>query len=150
MKKRFAILVCAVAVITATIAAQKQGGSAGSDASFEKWARASIKATNSNDSAWMQANLDDAYVEGTSYGAWLTKAQLLKDAADPANNKFNKDEVSDLQAHVSGNIGTARFREAYDAIIEGQHRARTIICTMTAEKQGNGWKGVSNHCSKIE
>jgi hypothetical protein len=51
---------------------------------------------------------------------------------------------------VVGNIGLARFKESYDAMIEGQHRARTIICSMTAEKQGSGWKALSTHCSKIE
>jgi hypothetical protein len=66
------------------------------------------------------------------------------------NNKFTKSDVSDMQTEVVGNVGVAGFKESYDAMIEGQHRARTIICSMTAVKEASGWKGVSNHCSKIE
>jgi hypothetical protein len=94
--------------------------------------------------------LADGYVEGTSFGTWVSKAQLLKDAKDPANNKYTKSDISDVQTQVVGNVGLARFKESYDAMIEGQHRARTIICSMVAEKGAGGWKALSNHCSKIE
>jgi len=98
----------------------------------------------------MEANLADGYVEGTSFGTWIPKAQLIKDAGDPANNKFMKNDVSDVQTEVVGNIGVARFKETYDAMIEGTHRARTIICSTIAENRGGAWKGLSNHCSKVE
>jgi len=103
-----------------------------------------------NDAKWLEANLADSYVEGTSFGTWISKAQLLKDANDPANNKFTKSDISDVETNVVGNVGLARFKNSYDAMIEGQHRARTIICTMTALRQGTSWKGLSTHCSKIE
>ena len=121
-----------------------------SKASFAKFVEESNKAQTSNDAKWMEANLSDAYIEGTSFGTWISKAQLIKDAGDPANNKFTKNDVSDMQTEVVGNVGLARFKETYDAIIEGQHRARTIICSMTAVKQANGWRALSNHCSKLE
>jgi hypothetical protein len=87
---------------------------------------------------------------GTSFGTWIPKAQLIKDANDPANNKFTKSDISDTQTEVVGNVGLARFKESYDAVIEGQHRARTIICSMTAVKEGGSWKGLSTHCSQVE
>jgi hypothetical protein len=152
MKKKFAVAVCAVCVIwlcAAGIAAQKS--SSASKASFEKFVEESNKAQTANDAKWMEAHLAAGYVEGTSFGTWIPKAQLIKDANDPAKrNKFTKSDVSDLQTEVVGNIGLARFKESYDAMIEGQHRARTIICSMTAEKQAPSWKALSMHCSKIE
>ena len=108
------------------------------------------KAQTNNDAKWMEANLAAGYVEGTSFGTWIPKPQLIKDANDPSNNKFTKSDISDVQTEVVGNVGLARFKESYDAVIEGQHRARTIICSMAAVKQGSGWKGLSTHCSKIE
>lgn len=151
MKKRVAVAVCAVCLLglyALVVAAQKT--SSASKASFEKFVEESNKAQTANDAKWMEAHLAAGYVEGTSFGTWIPKAQLLKDANDPANNKYTKSDVSDVQTEVVGNIGLARFKESYDAMIEGQHRARTIICSMTAEKQGSDWKALSTHCSKIE
>ena len=150
MRKIFVIAVCAVCLSVAGFAGQDQGSDSNSKASFAQFVRDSIKATNGNDAKWMEANLADSYIEGTSFGVWMPKAQLIKDAGDPANNKFTKDDVSDVQTEVVGNIGLARFKEVYDATIEGTHRARTIICTMTAQNQGGSWKGLSTHCSKVE
>lgn len=150
MKKHFAIAFCAVCLCVVGFAASKHRASSGSKASFEKFVNESNKAQSANDAKWLEANLADAYVEGTSFGTWIPKTQLIKDANDPVNNKFTKADISDVQTEVVGNVGLARFKESYDAMIEGQHRARTIICSMTAQKQASGWKGLSTHCSKIE
>ncbi len=149
MKTFLAISICAVCFTVAGLAAQKGSGS-DSKASFDKFVDEANKAQTNNDAKWMEANLAAGYVEGTSFGTWIPKAQLIKDANDPSNNKFTKSDISDVETEVVGNVGLARFKESYDAVIEGQHRARTIICSMTAAKQGSGWKGLSNHCSKIE
>jgi hypothetical protein len=148
MRKRVAVAVCAVCLSAALVAAQKKGSD--SKASFEKFVEAANKAETNNDGKWMDANLATGYVEGTSFGQWIPKAQLIKDANDPANNKFTKSDVSDMQSEVVGNVGLARFKESYDAVIEGQHRERTVICSMTAVKESSGWKGLSTHCSKVE
>ena len=151
MKKEVAVAVCAVCLLglyALVVAAQKPNSA--SKASFEKFVEESNKAQTANDAKWMETHLADGYVEGTSFGTWVSKAQLLKDANDPANNKYTKSDVSDVQTEVVGNTGLARFKESYDAMIEGQHRARTIICSMTAEKQRANWKALSTHCSKIE
>lgn len=150
MRKSFVIAVCAVCLSVAGFAAQNRGGDSNPKASFTQFVQDSVKATTSNDAKWLEANLADGYVEGTSFGTWITKAQLIKDAGDPANNKFMKNDVSDMQTEVIGNIGVARFKETYDAMIEGTHRARTIICSTTAQNQGGTWKALSNHCSKVE
>jgi len=149
MKKLLAISICMICVSVAGIAASKGSGS-DSKASFDKFVDEANKAQTSNDAKWMEANLAAGYFEGTSFGSWIPKAQLIKDANDPSNNKFNKSDISDVQTEVVGNVGLARFKESYDAVIEGQHRARTIICSMTAVKQASGWKALSTHCSKVE
>lgn len=149
MRKTLMIAVCAVCFSVMGLAGQDQGGQ-DSKASFTQFVQASLKATTDNDAKWLEANLADGYVEGTSYGAWLSKAQLIKDAGDPANNKFMKNKVSDMQTEIMGNIGVARFKETYDAMIEGTHRARTIICSTVAENRGGTWRALSNHCSKVE
>jgi hypothetical protein len=148
--KNFAIAVCAVCLCVAGFAAEKHSATNMSKSSFDQFVQESNKAQTSNDAKWMESQLSDAYVEGTSFGTWIPKAQLLKDAKDPANNKFTKSDISDVQTHVVGNLGIARFKESYDAMIEGQHRARTIICSMAAEKGAGGWKALSTHCSKVE
>ena len=150
MKKTLAISVCAVCLCVAGFVAQSHSADDSSKASFDKFVEESNKAQTSNDAKWLEANLANDYVEGTSFGTWIPKAQLIKDANDPANNKFTKSDVSDVQTQVVGDVGLARFKESYDATIEGQHRARTIICSMTAVKHGSSWKGLSNHCSQVE
>ncbi|MBV9072829.1 MAG: nuclear transport factor 2 family protein [Acidobacteria bacterium] len=147
MKNAFAVLLCVICICVAGGLAQKGGKS--NDA-FAKFVNDSIKAQTDNDANWMKNNLADGYVEGTSFGTWIPKEQLIKDAGDPANNKFTKNDISEVQTQVIGNVGLARFKEDYDALIEGQHRARTIICSLTAEKQGSSWKALSTHCSKVE
>ena len=151
MNNKFAGAVSTVGVLwfcVIGVAAQKSSGA--SKASFEKFVEESNKAQTANDAKWMETHLAAGYVEGTSFGTWIPKAQLIKDANDPANNKYSKSDVSDVQTEVVGNIGLARFKESYDAMIEGQHRARTIICSMAAERQGTSWKALSTHCSKVE
>ena len=109
MKKTFVVSVCAVCLIVTVLAAQNSGSN--SKASFAKFVEESNKAQTSNDAKWMEANLADSYVEGTSFGTWIPKAQLIKDAGDPANNKFTKNDVSDMQTEVVENVGVARFKE---------------------------------------
>jgi hypothetical protein len=150
MKMILAISFCAVCLSLAGIAAQNQSGGSDSKASFTKWVEESNKAVTNNDAKWMEANLAAGYVEGTSFGTWIPKAELINDANDPANNKFTKSDISDMKTEVVGNVGLARFRQSYDAVIEGQHRARTIICTTTATNEGGSWKGLSSHCSQVE
>jgi len=150
MQKILAISICAVCLSFAAVAAQKHSGGSDSKSSFDKWVEEGQKAQTNNDAKWMEANLAPGYVEGTSFGQWIPKAQLIKDANDPANNKFTKSDISDVQTEVVGNVGLARFKESYDAVIEGQHRARTIICSTTALNEGGSWKGLSSHCSQVE
>ena len=82
MKKNFAIALCAVCLCAAGFAAQKHAAGNSSKSSFDKFVEESNKAQTSNDGKWLEAHLADGYVEGTSFGTWVSKAQLLKDAKD--------------------------------------------------------------------
>src|SRR5947209_18058146 len=80
LKTNLAISLCAVFLCVAAFAAQKHSASNGSKSSFDKFVEESNKAEISNDGKWIEAHLADGYVEGTSFGTWVSKAQLVKDA----------------------------------------------------------------------
>jgi hypothetical protein len=70
--------------------------------------------------AWIKEHNADGYTMGTSWGAWEDNAELQKDAADTANNKTTKRDVSDIKVSVYGsNTAVARFKETYDLLIKG-------------------------------
>ncbi len=105
-----------------------------------------IKADLAGDNTFMQKHSVDGFVEGTSFGTWMTRDQLM----DLSKNKMNKAEVSDIKVNAFGDTAVARFRETYDGIVDGQHRSRTIICTQTWNKQDGDWKQIGNHCSQAK
>ena len=74
---------------------------------------------------------------------------MLKDAESPAN-KTNSMTMSDLKVQGYGNVGIARYSMTYDDLHNGEHRARTIICTDTWMKQSVAWKSLASHCSQIQ
>jgi hypothetical protein len=77
-----------------------------------------------------------------------TKAQLLKLMADPNNIKTSSEKISELQVRVHGNAAVATYKDTYDILIMGQHRAHTIIATDTFVKMGGEWKQVASHGSE--
>jgi hypothetical protein len=109
-----------------------------------------VKADLAKDTSWTKKNLVDDFIAATSFGKWETKASRLKDAEDPANNHYNRESLSDLKVNAYGNAAIARYTVAYDAVVHGEHRARTVICTDTWVKQGKAWKEVGQHCSQAE
>ncbi len=93
--------------------------------------------------------LADDFSGATSWGAWETKQELEKDAADTKNNKTTKWEVSEMKVRVYGdNTAIATFRTSYDALIKGQHRARTILTTDTWVNDNGTWKMAATHSSQ--
>lgn len=103
-----------------------------------------------NPSAYIKKYLADDMTAGTSFGEWETKSGMLKDAADPANNKVNSEDVSDLKVRVYGNTAIATYRSTYDIVVRGEHRARTVISTDTWVKGKDGWKLVAAHASEAK
>jgi hypothetical protein len=100
---------------------------------------------------WMKAHNTDDYIMGTSWGAWEDNAELQKDASDTANNKTTKRDVTDVKVTAYGNnTAIARYKETYDLVIKGQHRARTILTTDTWVKQNGAWKLAASHSSQAD
>jgi Domain of unknown function (DUF4440) len=101
--------------------------------------------------SWMKAHNTDDYTMGTSWGAWEDNAELQKDAADTANNKTTKRDISDIKVSVYGNnTAIARYKESYDLMIKGEHRTRTILTTDTWVNENGMWKLAASHSSQAD
>lgn len=101
--------------------------------------------------SWMKAHNAENYTMGTSWGAWEDNAELQKDAADTAKNKTSKRDISDIKVSVYGNnTAIARYKESYDMMIKGEHRARTILTTDTWVNEKGVWKLAASHSSQAD
>ena len=49
---------------------------------------------------------------------------------------------------VHGDVAIATYSTTYDAVIQGQHYARTVLCTDVLQQQTGGWKLMASHCSQ--
>jgi hypothetical protein len=45
---------------------------------------------------------------------------------------------------VYGNTAVATYKDTYDALVEGEHRARSVLSTDVWVKMGSDWKQVSS------
>jgi hypothetical protein len=101
--------------------------------------------------SWMKAHNAGDYTMGTSWGAWEDNAELQKDAADTANNKTTKRDISDIKVSVyNNNTAIARYKESYDMMIKGEHRTRTILTTDTWVNENGVWKLAASHSSQAD
>jgi ketosteroid isomerase-like protein len=108
-----------------------------------------VKAFLGNPRQFIQNNYVDDYVEGSSFGKWDTKAEMLK-STENAANRTNSMTIHDLKVQAYGDVGIARYSEKYDEMHAGEHRARTIICTDIWMKQNGAWKSLASHCSQTQ
>ena len=69
---------------------------------------------------------------------------------DRKNIKTNSEKLSDLKVHVYGNTAVATYKDTYDLVIKGEHRAHSIIATDTFVKMGGEWKQVASHGSETK
>jgi ketosteroid isomerase-like protein len=152
MTNSFAVWALALTV-TATAAAlvASEGQKAtGSDAvaAVTKLENDAIKAVLANDSSFYEKYLASDYTGGTSRGTWDTKDSMLADMKDTKNNKTNSQNLTDLKVRVHGDVAIATYRSNYDAVVRGEHYARTVLCTDVLQQQNGGWKLMANHCSQ--
>lgn len=117
-------------------------------AAITKFENDAIKAALANDSSFYEKFLASDYTGGTSRGTWDTKPSTLADMKDTKNNKTNSQTLKDLKVRVHGDLAIATYSTTYDAIIQGQHYARTVLCTDALQKQSGGWMLMANHCSQ--
>jgi len=104
----------------------------------------SVKADLAADTSWTEKFLADDWMGCDSEGKWYTKAEALKLMADTKNNNFKSEKLTDLKVRVYGNTAVATYKDTYDAMVEGQHRARSVASTDVWVKMGSDWKQVSS------
>jgi hypothetical protein len=74
----------------------------------------------------------------------------LKLYDDPEHNKTSSEKIPELKVRVYGNTAIATYKDTYDAMLKGEHRARTVIGTDTFVKMGGEWKQVASHASQTK
>jgi hypothetical protein len=126
---------------------EQTSGRAGAVAEITKIENDGIKAGIAGDPSWTQKYLAADYTGGPSQGTWDTKASLLADLKDAANNSTKSQTLSDLKVRVHGDLGLATYSTTYDAMYKGKHYARTVLCTDTFQHQSAGWMLMASHCS---
>jgi ketosteroid isomerase-like protein len=152
MTNSFVACALALTVMAAAPAIVSSQGQKATDsdavAAVTKIENDAIKAVLANDSSFYEKFLASDYTGGTSRGTWDTKPSILADMKDPKNNKTNSQNLSDLKVRVHGDLAVATYSTTYDAVIRGQHYARTVLCTDVLQQQNGGWKLMANHCSQ--
>jgi len=141
-----AIFVIALLAALGVVRAQT-GGSADTVAAITKIENDGVKADLANDKAFYEKYYAEDWTGGDSGGTFFTKAEVLKMTDDPKNNKTNSEKLFDLKVRVYGNTAIATYKDTYDAMMLGQHRATTVIETDTFVKTGGMWKLVASHAS---
>ncbi len=150
--KRFVSVLSVILVMGTVVPAAlaKMADTKSVEATITKMEMDSRKADMAGQNAsWMKAHNTNDYTMGTSWGAWEDNAELQKDAADTANNKTTKRDISDIKVSVYGNnTAIARYKESYDLMIKGEHRTRTILTTDTWVNEKGTWKLAASHSSQ--
>src|SRR5882757_5923514 len=109
-----------------------------------------VKADLAGDTDFYQKVLTEDWTRGDSDGTFYTKAELLKLMGDTKNFKTNNEKLSELKVRVCGDTAVAIYKDTYDILIRGEHRAHTIIATDTFVKMGSAWKQVASHGSEAK
>ena len=126
----------------------QKGADSDAVAAITKFENDAIKAALANDPSFYEKFLASDYTGGTSRGTWDTKPSTLADMKDTKNNKTNSQTLKDLKVRIHGDLAIATYSTTYDAMIQGQHYARTVLCTDALQKQNGGWMLMANHCSQ--
>ena len=151
MKRILLTLFASIAVLASLspIAATKEQPTNGDAvAAITQFENDAVKADLAGDSSFYQKNYADNWTGGFSGGTWTTKESILADMKDTANNKMNSEEISGLQVRVyDNNTAIATYTTTYDALIRGEHRAKTVLSTDTFVQQNGTWKEVASHSS---
>src|SRR4029453_10829595 len=130
IKSTLVVLVLGLAVTAFTVPAlgKKSGKATDAEAtaSITQMANASVKADIAGDSSFIEKNYDENFTGGSSWGNWETKRSILADMKGSKNNKTNSEEISDLSVRIYGDTAIATYKNTYDTMYHGEHRARTI------------------------
>ena len=149
MKKVVLALFASVVMLAAvsSMASMKKQSDSDVVAAITQMENDSVKADLAGDTSFIEKNYADDFTMGFSGGIWETKPSMLADAKDSANNKMNREQISDLKVRVYGDTAIATYKDSYDAMIRGEHRVKTVISTDTFARQHGVWKQVASHSS---
>jgi Domain of unknown function (DUF4440) len=137
-----------LAVLVAPVVLQAQRGSdSEAVAAITKLENDAVTADLAGDKSFYENVLAADWSGGDSNGKFYTKSGMLKIMSDTAQNKTNSEALSDLKVRVYGSTAVATYKDTYDAMFEGKHRARAVIATDTFVKMGTDWKQVASHAS---
>jgi lipopolysaccharide export system protein LptA len=109
-----------------------------------------VKADLAGDPEFYQKVLADDWTRGDSDGTYYTKADLLSLMGDKNSIKTNSEKLSGLKVRVYGDTAVATYKDTYDLLIKGEHRAHTIIATDTFVKMDREWRQVASHGSEAK
>jgi hypothetical protein len=133
-----------------SVAKAQTGASADVATTISKLENDAVKADLAGNPAFYEKVLDKNWTRGDSDGTYYTKAELLNLMADTKNIKTNTEKLSELHVRVYGNTAVATYKDTYDLLIRGEHRAHTIIATDTFVQIGGEWKQVASHGSEAK
>ena len=150
--KRVILTVCAsivlLAVLSSSSTAKKQPTATDAVAAITQFENNAVKADLAGDSSFFEKGYADNWTGGFSGGTWTTKESMLADMKDSANNKMSSEEISDLKVRIYGdNTAIATYTDTYDAMVRGEHRAKTVLSTDTFVRQNGVWTEVAGHSS---
>ena len=83
-----------------------------------------VKADLDGDPVFYQKVLAEDWTRNDSDGTYYTKAELLGLMAETKKIKTNSEKLSELRVRVYGNTAVATYKDTYDLLIMGEHRAR--------------------------
>lgn len=151
-RKPFVLVLLAMAAIALFVASSEKVRGSDTDAveRITRLENEAVKADLAGDTSFYEKYLADDWTGGTSRGTWETKQSVLADLKDTKNNKTNSESISYLQVRADGDLAIANYRDTYDSLIHGKHVARTIISTDVFRRQGDTWKQIASHSSKVE
>jgi hypothetical protein len=112
--------------------------------------RDAVKADLAGDTAFYRNVLADDWTRGDSDGTFYTKADLLKLMGDTKNIKTYSEAISALEVRMYGLTAVATYKDTDNILINGEHRAHSIIATDTFIKIAGAWKQVASHGSETK
>jgi hypothetical protein len=150
-KTTFGISACVIALLAKPGVTQAQTrADAGVVTAISNLENDAVKADLAGDAGFYRKLLAEDWTRGDSDGTFYTKTQIVGLMADSKSFKTNNEKLSELKVRVYGNAAVATYKDTYDIMIMGQHRAHTIIATDTFVKTGDGWKQVASHGAEVK
>jgi ketosteroid isomerase-like protein len=127
-----------------SVARAQTATEAGAAAAVSNLENDAVRADLAGDSAFYRKVLAEDWTRGDSDGTWYTKGEVLKLMADGQSFKTSSEQLSDLKVRVYGDTAVATYKDTYDILFKGQHRAHSIIATDTFARIGGEWKQVAS------